>query len=55
MLVRIVAPHFVAGLIVDAHGRVCHAAPILRRFIGRDYQGLLPTFARNGWAIEALC
>ena len=48
ILVRVVAPHFVAGLVVEGD-RCVDAAPILRWAIGRDRDGLRAYFARKGW------
>lgn len=47
-LVRVVAPHFVAGLDIT-DGRCTHAAPILKWAIGRDAQTLRTYFASKGW------
>ena len=48
-LVRVVAPHFVAGIVVD--GDVCvQAAPILRRAcLGRGRMALRAIFEQRGW------
>ena len=45
---RIVAPHFVAGLIVD-HGRVAQAAPILRWAEGRRWGNVRRYLKAQGW------
>jgi len=34
-LIRITAPHFCAGALVDPDGRVAEAAPIIRWAVGR--------------------
>lgn len=56
MLVRIVAPHFVAGIVMD--GDTCtEAAPIMRWAIGKR-RGFLSGYFRNkGWkaAIVPCC
>lgn len=53
VLVRIVAPHFVAGLVCD--GDVCtEAAPILRWAVGKDRAELRAYFARKGWAASVI-
>jgi hypothetical protein len=50
MLVRVVAPGFVAGLILDrTTERVTIAAPILRYLIGQHRDKLRQTFKRLGW------
>ncbi len=47
---RVVAPHFVAGLeAVD--GKVVRAAPILRWTVGKRLENLWPYFALKGWAV----
>lgn len=48
-LVRVVAPHFVAGLEVDGEGRCILAAPILRWCEGKTRDELRAYFARRGW------
>lgn len=47
-LVRVVAPHFVAGLVV-VDGRCCEAAPILRWAIGKSTEELRRYFTHKGW------
>jgi hypothetical protein len=47
-LVRVVAPHFVAGLIVEGD-RCVRAAPILRWAVGKRAAELRAAFARKGW------
>jgi len=54
MLVRIVAPHFVAGCILDERGRVVEAAPIIRWMLGKSWPELRPYLARNGWVAARL-
>jgi hypothetical protein len=49
MLVRVEAPHFVAGIVLDHHERCISAAPILRWAIGLDRLALREEFARRGW------
>lgn len=53
-LIRIVAPHFVAGLVVDDKGIVRRAAPIVAWAIGRHVDKTLAYFRRKGWVVEAL-
>ena len=52
-LVRIIAPHFVAG-IISADGRIKHAAPILRWAIGSDTRSFRDWLARKGYRFEVL-
>jgi hypothetical protein len=47
-LVRVVAPHFVAGLIVR-DGYCIRAAPILRRMIGWSSDQIREYFRQKGW------
>ena len=48
MLVRVVAPHFVAGMVMS--GDVCsEAAPILKWAIGKRRDFLRTYFARKSW------
>jgi hypothetical protein len=53
MLVRVVAPHFVAGLEVerceDGEERCVYAAPILRWAVGKTRIDLQEYFRRSGW------
>lgn len=52
LLLRVVAPHFVAGLVVR-DGRVVEAAPILRRHVmGLDGRRFAALCARMGWSFE---
>lgn len=47
-LVRVVAPHFVAGVVIrDQHA--IRAAPILHWTVGRHEDELRRAFAREGW------
>ncbi len=51
-LVRVVAPHFVAGLVLDMHSakeRVIRAAPILRWTEGSLWSSVTGHFVRRGW------
>lgn len=48
MIVRVVAPHFVAGLEM-AGDRCVVAAPILRWCEGKTREQLRAYFARRGW------
>jgi hypothetical protein len=57
MLVRVVAPHFVAGLIIETivdtdgveRGVCTRAAPILSWCVWRDADYLSRYFTRKGW------
>jgi hypothetical protein len=51
VLVRIVAPHFVAGVEAD-NGRVVRAAPILHYMLGWTGGRLASYCARKGWTWE---
>lgn len=51
MLVRVVAPHFVAGFVMDGD-RCVEAAPILRWAIGKTDKELRAYFAAKGWKAE---
>lgn len=53
ILVRVEAKHFVAGLIME--GDVCvHAAPILKKSIGKRRDELRALFKRMGWKATVL-
>lgn len=53
VLVRVVAPHFVAGLVIDeATGRCIEAPPILAASIGKTARELRAYFDRRGWHAE---
>jgi hypothetical protein len=54
MLIRIEAPHFVAGLVLDERGHVIEAAPILRWAMGRAWGELRSYFRRRGWPYARL-
>lgn len=60
MLVRVVAPHFVAGLVFardheEPYVHVCtEAAPILRWCIGRNAPELRTYFVGKGWKASRL-
>lgn len=57
-LLRVVAPHFVAGAIWSRDGaswRCTAAAPILRWMIGMDAETMRrrrPSMERKGWTLE---
>ena len=53
-LVRVVAPHFVAG-IVARDGVVIDAAPILSWSIGKTQNYLTKYFNKKGWTYESVC
>lgn len=48
MLVRVVASHFVAGLLMDGQERCWRAAPILQWAVGLDRPALRDEFRRRG-------
>lgn len=55
LLVRVEAPHFVAGIIFRRRGKfwLCeHAAPILGWCVGRDAHTLRYFFTRYGWTAK---
>lgn len=52
-LVRVVAPHFVAGLIVDGD-RCVEAAPILRWAVGKRRAELRAYFKRRRWSARII-
>lgn len=54
LLVRVVAPHFVAGLVLDDAGIVRQAAPILKWTIGKPRAYLRADFAKRGWRAEVV-
>lgn len=49
-IVRVEAPHFVAGIILNEAGICIEAAPILRWAVGKRREELLPYFKRKKWA-----
>jgi hypothetical protein len=51
MLIRIVARHFVAGLVAK-DGKVVEAAPILRYMIGWTGKKVADYCAKKGWSWE---
>lgn len=53
-LVRIVAPHFVAGLEADERGRVVRTAPILRWMMGMTGAMVAGHCAGRGWTWERI-
>jgi hypothetical protein len=50
-LYRVVAPHFVAGIVADG-GRVVDAAPILAWSVGETREHLRDYFASKRWRVE---
>lgn len=51
VIVRVVAPHFVAGLVLE-NGRVVKAAPILRWAVGRTLPAIEQYCYRRQWILE---
>jgi hypothetical protein len=49
MLVRIVAPYFDAGVVLDAQERCVRAAPIVDWAVGLHRRTLREEFHRRGW------
>jgi hypothetical protein len=49
MLIRVVAPHFVAGAIFGEDGRVQRAAPILKWSVGMTEDELRAEIKRRGY------
>lgn len=54
MLVRVVAPHFVAGLVLDDAGVCVYAAPILGWCVGKDREWLRLEFQRRRYVASVL-
>jgi hypothetical protein len=52
ILMRVEAPHFVAGLIVTK-GRVVRAAPILKWSLGKQWVWIASYIERKGWRWRA--
>lgn len=50
MLIQITAPHFCAGLLIEA-GKVVLAAPILRWMMGKPEDYVRFYCRRKGWAV----
>ncbi|HEY2534698.1 MAG TPA: hypothetical protein VGJ20_43455 [Xanthobacteraceae bacterium] len=53
-LIRIEAPHFVAGIVIDRKNMVVDAAPILKWMIGRDVHDCLSYFEKQGYRVTTL-
>lgn len=53
-IIRVEAPHFVAGLILNEAGICVEAAPILRWAVGKRREELLPYFKRKKWAARII-
>jgi hypothetical protein len=51
MLIRIKAPHFVAGVVLNADGRVERAAPIVRYMMGWSLDRISGYCLRKGWRL----
>jgi hypothetical protein len=54
MLYRVIAPHFVAGIIVAQDGVIVFAAPILQWAGNWAFAGFKSYCARKGWKVEAV-
>lgn len=48
-MITIDAPHFFAAVIIDKHGRVERAAPILKYMVGWDAARVISYAASKGW------
>jgi hypothetical protein len=55
LLVRVVAPRFVAGLELDDQDRCVRAAPILRWTLGWRREDLRDVFDQKGWRASIVC
>lgn len=51
MLYRIVAPHFVCGVVIE-NGKITTAAPIVKYMLGWTRQRLQTYAAGKGWTVE---
>ncbi len=49
MLIRITAPHYVAGIIVSKNDIIINAAPILKWTIGKRWGKVAAYFDRKGF------
>jgi hypothetical protein len=52
-MIRITAPHFCAGVIVE-YGRITRAAPILRYMVGWSVERAIAYARGKGWKVEGL-
>lgn len=48
-MIRVEAPHFVAGCVYDREGFIVHAAPILRWAVGWQVSRFCRYCVRKGW------
>lgn len=51
-LIRVEAPHFVAGVVMNSMGHIVRTAPILAWSIGKPGATLLDYCRRKGWHTE---
>jgi hypothetical protein len=51
-LLAVAAPHFFAGIVVNAAGKIAEAAPILGWTVGRDAEWFVWYAGRKGWKVE---
>lgn len=51
---RVVTPRFVAGLLVDAQGRIRRTAPIMRSWRGRYFYNFDRYALARGWQLTQL-
>lgn len=52
--VRVVAPHFVAGLDIGVNGKCVEAAPILAWAKGKTEDELRAYFKKKGWSASVI-
>jgi hypothetical protein len=53
-LARIVAPHFVAGVLIDSRGVVVFAAPIVHWMLDNPYDLVERMCSRRNWTIDVI-
>lgn len=53
-MIRIVAPHFTAGVVLDARDRVTTCAPIVRYMRDWHMRAVLAYCQRRGWRAEVI-
>jgi hypothetical protein len=53
-MIRVVAPHFTAAVVLDASGRITRTAPILAWAVGWTEKALRKYVRRKGWTIDTL-
>lgn len=53
-LIRVSAPHYVAGMIVDPNDRILRAAPILGWSVGKSLFNVSKYLRSKGYQLEVL-